>query len=295
MQKKELVKRSHELMEHYGFSYASLESVRASFDIIAERKGKLLILKIVKNIDSLTANEARCLSSIGNFFDADTFVVAIKRKALSMSRGISFSRHDLKCVDENTLEDFLNSMPIHSAEKFFKKRQRVDSEKLRKLRELSGLSLRKLSEMVSISKESINRYERYDSYITQENLNKLESFFVEKLSKDDAEIKSETAKMGKGFMNLGINVVIKDAPPFSFLAKKDFRYEIGKNEDMRTLKKLAAVYNRISSVLTEDHQFIMTNKKQETSIDGVPIINAKELSNIHEEKELLELIYERKT
>lgn len=283
-------------MDRYGFSEAVAKDFRSCFDIVSSRNGRITFVKVVENIDSLTMEDARALDKLGDFFDANRFIVFRSYKGRVSPKGTSFTRHGMECVSERDFESVLNGTELKHAERFTGAKYRVDAAKLRELRRIYNISIRKLSESVGVSKDSIHRYEKGDAYATGESLKRLEKFFNVKLSygpttgSASRTERREHVRPGPMF----VKRVTVGSPPFSVLAKGGFRYEIGPSSDTRTMKKLAAFYRRAEGVLDHDYMFFISGSQRRGSIDGTPVLSRAELSRIEDEGSLIELITSRR-
>ncbi|MGC8537527.1 MAG: helix-turn-helix domain-containing protein [Candidatus Micrarchaeia archaeon] len=295
-------RRSTRMMSAYGFEYAGIDSVRTCFNMLAEKRGRRLILKFAENINTVTSKEASALNKLKEFLDADALIVASRGGADKLGDDSYFTRKGIMCLSANAFEDYLNYMDIPKAERFFRSRRRIDSSKLRKERNTSGLSIRKLSSITGISKDSLSRYERGDAYVRGATLEKLERFFSTNLS---ISTRNESVAGSIHTLNRYVNPTERrldirafesfmgDAPPFAALAEKSLRYEIGITNDRRTVRRLAAAYAEISKILHDDRQFIISDIMRGESLYGIPILTRKESKHLNE-SQLLEVIDSRR-
>ncbi len=295
-------RRGKRMLDMYGFEYADIDSVRTCFDMLAEKRGRRLILKFAENINSVTSKEASALNKLKEFLNADTLIVASRGGAKKLSNDSYFTRKGIVCLSATAFEDYLNYIDIPRAEKFFRSRGKIDSAKLRMERRISGLSIRKLANITGISKGSLNRYERGDAYIKKATLEKLERFFSTDLSigtRNESAIDETRALHGHvNVVERRLNIAafesfVDDAPPFAALAEKSLRYEIGITNDRRTIRRLAAAYAEISKILHNDRQFIISDLMHGESLYGIPILTKNESKRLNE-TQLLEVIDSRK-
>lgn len=302
MKTKGRIAASARLIELYGFAYADIASVRTCFDIIAKRRGMKMILKFTENINSITLKEAVALQKLQHFFDADALVVAERGGDERLADNAYFTRSGIACLSIRAFENYLDGVDIPKAQKFFIGRRKLDSSKLKYERGISGLSIRKLANMVGISKDSLSRYEHGDTYVKKSTLNKLEKFFSASLSMSEAKdyrvgieaVHAKCARPGKiGSAIRAFSSFIDGAPPFAALAEKGRRYEIGMSDDSRMLKRLAIAYGRVSTILPDDRQFIISDIVKSRSSNGIPIITKGEAKK-SDERQLLELIESRR-
>ena len=282
-------------MEGYGFSVVHIGRLRSCFDVLAEKKNRILMLKFVKNIDSMEEDESAALKKLGAFFGAEVMVVGSIRKGHAMEDEVQFTRRGLPCISISSLESVAGGRRMATAERSVRVKYKIDRNLLKRLRKLSGLSIRALAMATGISKDSVYRYERGDSYATYRNLGILESFFGEKLLDDRNDpYGRSTQAYSRSFKRFGAQFVEIEAAPFSIVGKGRFRYEAGVQANSRTMKKRADLYGRIAEVLGGDYPFFMTTGKgQPDRIYGIPAVSKLELDKIEDEGELISLITER--
>ena len=296
MENESLLKRYSKMLERYGFSETYTHGLRSSFDIISKKRDRVMILKFVENIDSLSKSEALSLKKLNGFFDADVFVVFNNYKGAKVDREMLFTRHGVDCVSQSTLESVLNGAKVTKAQKFISSKYKIDSGELKRLRKLQNMSMRKLSYSLRVSKDTIYRYEKGNAFTTAPTLKKIEAFFKTSL----LEVHDETGKPSINYKyhrinsKLDVKFINVGSSPFHMLGRRHFRYEIGNEADSRTMKKMATFYKGFSSVLTEDYPFFITKKdKKKQSIYGIPVLSESELEKIKEEKELIDILASR--
>lgn len=285
------------LLERYGFDQTYASGLRSSFDIISKKRDRVMILKFVDNIDSLSKSDALALKKLNGFFDADVFVVFRTYKGRKAERETIFTRHGVDCLSHATFESALNGGNIVRAERFMKAKYRVDSNELKRLRKLQNISMNSLSTKLKISKDTIYRYERGTGFATKPTLRKLEGFFKTTLVETQTKVEkqNENYVYHKISNTLDVNFLDVGSSPFFMLGKKHSRYEIAYESDRRTMKKLADFYKKLSDVLDDDYPFFIKNENNKLdNLDGIPLISNKELRTIRDEKELLDIIQSRK-
>jgi predicted transcriptional regulator len=285
------------LLERYGFDQTYASGLRSSFDIISKKRDKVMILKFVDNIDSLSRDEALALKKLNDFFDANVFVVFRTYKGKKAEKETMFTRHGVDCLSHATFELALNGGNIVRAQRFIKAKYKIDSNELKRLRKLQNISMSGLSTRLKISKDTIYRYEKGNGFATKPTLRKLEGFFKTTLT----ETQTKVVTQGKNYTyhkissTLDVNFLNVGSSPFHVLGKKHSRYEIAYESDRRTMKKLADFYKKLSDVLDDDYPFFIKNEKNKLeNLDGIPLLSNKELREIKDEKELLDIIQSRK-
>ena len=277
------------IMERAGFSYVSVSNFHAPFDIMAEKKGRVIIIKSVGNIDSVTKEDGMALANLSNFFDAEAYVVGETYKNTKIEERKVFTRHGISCISDDTVEVMLYNGSFKRARKFFSENVEINGSELKRLRKLSGMSMRQLSKSSGVSVDSIYRYEHGFTSASPENLEKLESALSTKL-----EILHSLAGDAKASPQEIKNISLFDIgrEPFNKGFKEKSRFEFAELADLRTLKKWSEFYSKFNEVFN-DIQFIMTDATNHESIFGIPTIKKSVVYSINDEQELYEIAAER--
>ena len=277
------------LIERAGFSCVSVGNFHAPFDIIAEKKDRIIIIKTVSNIDSVTPDDGRALAKLSNFFDAEAYVVGKIYKNTKMEERKVFTRHGISCISDDAVEIMLYNGSFKRARKFFSENVEINGQELKRLRKLSGMSMRQLSKSSGVSIDSIYRYEHGFTSASPENLEKLECALSSKLEVVHQLASSPWTNRGE---NRTRSIFDIGREPFNKGFKEKNRFEFAELADMRTLKKWSEFYARFNEVF-DDIQFIMTDAAPHDSIFGIPTIKKSEIYSISDEQELYDLAAER--
>ncbi len=149
------------VLEKAGFYVTDTHSVRpTSFDLMARRDSTLVIVKILKNIDALDAQEANRLRELSRLFGAEVLVVGQASGATDLENGVVYYRYGVPILTEASLEEYLlEGVPpflFSSPGGIF---VRVDGDRLRALREAHNLSLGALASVAGVSRRTIQLYE----------------------------------------------------------------------------------------------------------------------------------------
>lgn len=288
--KKDAIKHCTHIMDAAGFTMVSVENFHAPFDIIARKHSRTVIIKNVRNIDSVTKEDGHALSTLSYFFDAEVYIVGESYKGKDLEDHKVFKRHSIGCIDADSLQTVLYNGGLKYAKRFFNEEIEINGSELKRLRKLSGMSMKELSDISDVSVDSIYRYERGTGSASPKNLKKLEKVLDSKLA-SDSKITNfsiyEDAPATKTIHLLSIN-----KEPFEKAFKGRHRFEFGEIADPRTLKKWALFYKKFNEVF-DDTQFIITKGRKRESIFGIPTINGSKLSKLTDEEELYELAEEK--
>jgi putative transcriptional regulator len=148
-------------LEKAGFYVTDTHAVRpTSFDLMARRDSKLVILKTLKNIDALDSAGAEQLRELSNLFGAEVVVIGQTSGGSELEPGVVYYRYGVPIVTEESLEEFL----LHGVPPFLFSGPggifaRIDGDRLRHLREDRDLSLGALASVAGVSRRTIQLYE----------------------------------------------------------------------------------------------------------------------------------------
>ncbi len=298
MDKKSMVKKNSALLDSLGFAQVDVTETHSCFDIMAERNGRIVLLKIVKNIDSVNGQSIEALKKLSKFLEADTFIIGSMHKGEKLSDTSSLYRRGLPCISGGALEYTLTGGEmLAKSDRFKGAKYRIDGAALRRMRKLCGMSMKQLAEAVGVSKDSIYRYERGEAYATSEYMLRLESFFKSKLWYSDGPRPIENKGSASEYKRLNdkLDVLFMDSggAPFEMLGKRAYRYEIGRYADARTLNKLSSLYKGIAELLEHDYPFFISTNGRHRSVNGIAILTNDELGAVQNEDELITIISSR--
>jgi putative transcriptional regulator len=315
------IDRIRSMLERSGFYVVATTGARpSSFDLVARRDATLLLVKALKNIDALDAEEAERLQELGRLFPAIVLVLGQRSGVAPLEGGVVYSRYGVPIVHENTLREYLEkALPpflYASPGGIF---ARVDGDRLRGLRLAQGLSLGALAVIAGVSRRAIQLYEegqgaeasvveRIEAHFNEPVVRPL--FVFERPTppprKSGAEEAGEAATerppaptgdaLRDGVLRqldgLGLEVTVTTRAPFDALARAQEILLTGVGS-LRTATRRAEILHGIARVAEGHAMFVVREEVHRTSIDGLAILNVAELKRHRDPAELLEAITER--
>jgi len=308
------IDRLRDLLERAGFYVTATQGVRpSSFDLAARRDATLLLIKVLKNIDALDAEEAARLRELGQLFPAIVIVVGQTSGASALDDGVVYTRYEVPIVTEETLRDYLEkAVPPFLYASPGGSFAQIDGERLRFLRRARGLSLGALAQIAGVSRRAVQLYEegqgaeatvveRIEAYLDAPIVRPIELFVQarhaapapsrESADGGAAEPRAEGAAppstgdaLRDGVLaqlgTMGLQVTITVRAPFDALARTPEILLTGVGS-LRAAVHRAEVLHGIARV-AEGH-----------AIGGLAILNVTELRRHRDPDELLEEISER--
>jgi len=154
-----------------------------SFNLIARKESKKLVVRLLKNIDSCRKPIAIELKKLAFSIGGVPLIVGLYTKNEPLLSGVVYSRFGIHATNVETFKEIVNGKePIIYAKRggLFVK---VNGSKLRRLRESKGLSLGQLAKEVGVSRRAIYGYERGEIEATLEVAAKLEEVLGESVIK----------------------------------------------------------------------------------------------------------------
>ncbi|HIQ39432.1 MAG TPA: transcriptional regulator [Methanothermococcus okinawensis] len=313
-----------EMLQRFNFTVSQTFG-RSCFDILARREDIKYLIKVLKNIDSLSYEQSVELLKLSKILGATPLLIGIRTRNLPMEDGVVYERYNIKAITLKTFESYLEgSPPIVYAGRggFF---VNIDGETLRTVRERLNISVGELAEYSNVSRKMIYKYEQNLANPTIEVALRIEEYLDTPLIKgisleiDEKEInkiniedrrdsyKSENGKEGDfklyviGIFNqLGFNTTeVKRAPFDAVVEKEDVESDeynlctlvltnIEERETEETRQKMLIV-SQLSYVLNSGSLLVL-EKENHHSIGYVKTINIRELERMEDASDLLEYI-----
>jgi len=258
-------------------------------------------VKVLNNIDALSEDVAKELLLLAKHLEAVPLLIGNRTSSGPLEDETLYYRYKVPIITYETLNDYLMGvMPIVAAAPggFY---ANLDGERIKRLREAKDISLGQLARAAGVSRRTIRMYEQGER-ATIEVAEKISSFLGEEILKpldltefiEDYEFEVErriTDDMLSMVESMGISILPTLRSPFNALSKlMDELLLVGVND--RRIVERARIMSNISRVV-EHHSVFLIESSSRKNIEGIPVIEKKELSKIDEPFGLLDLIRER--
>jgi len=300
--KKELLADTRELLARAGFYVSDICNIRpSSFDFVARRDDTLLVVKVLNNIDALSEEVANELLLLAKHLDAIPILIGYRTSSGPLENETLYYRYRVPIMTYDTLNDYLHGiMPIITAAPggFY---ANMDGNRIKQLREEKGISIGQLARAAGVSRRTIRMYEQGER-ATIEVAEKIGSFLGEDILKpldlkefiDNYELEIERRiqdDMLSMIESLGASILPTLRSPFNAISELlDDLFLVGTNG--RRITERARIMSNISRVV-ERHSVFLIESSPKKNIEGIPVIDKKDLSRIDEPFGLLDLIRER--
>ena len=312
------IERIAELLQRAGFYVAGTTGARpSSFDLVARRDSTLLLLKALKNVDALDAEEAARLQELGRLFPAVVLVIGQRSGLAELEEGVVYTRYGVPIVHETTLREYLEkALPPFLYASPGGVFARVDGPRLRELRLARGLSLGALASIAGVSRRAIQLYEEGQG-AEATVVERIEAHFDEPVARpvllfevpvapaaarpdQDAADDGPPAPTGDALRDgvfrqldgLGLEVTVTVRAPFDALAKAHEILLTGVGS-LRTAARRAEILHGVARVAEGHAMFVVREQVHRETIAGLPILTVAELKRHRDPDELLEALAER--
>lgn len=302
-------------LEQAGFALSSQCDVRPScFDLVARKGSKLILIKILVNIDALSKEDAHALQLVAHFFNATPLIVGGKTRRGILEEGVLYKRYGISSI---TPKSFLRMIAEEEMPREFIQRGgrfvAIDGQGLRETRLSQSMTTEELAECVQVSARAILAYERNEMDVSTEIAHELEEvletdliipidvmhrdFVGEPITRPDSvrAIPDLERRVNEFFERLGMRVLWTDRAPFHVAAKEDGPAVISGVGSLRSrvLHKRVEILRSVSDVTESDTVIIVEEGKAEESLSDIPVIRQVELEEIDEPRDLKKIMEER--
>ena len=320
------IERVQALLERAGFYVADAHGVRpSSFDLAARRDATLLLVKVLKNIDALDAEEAHRLAELGQLFPAVVLVVGQTSGVADLESGVVYTRYGVPIITEETLQEYLEkAIPPYLYASPGGTFAPVDGARLHTLRVARGLSLGTLAAVAGVSRRAIQLYEdgagaevtvveRIEHYLGESVVRSIELFEIRRpAASAEAPAGSRPARTtapergpkatgdpGRDGVleqlgDIGLEVTVTTRAPFDALARTP-DILLAALGSLRTALHRAEVLQGLARVAEGHALFVVREPIHRTSIDGLALLSVSDLRRHRDPDELLEEISERES
>jgi putative transcriptional regulator len=302
-------------LEDAGFSLSSQCDVRPScFDLVARKGDKLILVKVLANIDVLTSQDAMALQLVAHFFNATPLVVGKKTRKGELDPGVVYKRYGVSTIAPPSFQSMIaeEQMPREISQKGGRF-VAIDGDKLRKTRLEQNMSTGKLAECVQVSARAVLAYENEQMGVSTDIAERLEEVLetdlIIPIDLLDERIEEKTLKqrddpqdipdlefrVNQFFERLGMRVLWTDRAPFHIAAKErglPLMSGVGSIRS-QSLKKRVEILKSVSKVTESNAVLIVEEGRAEESVSDLPVIRQLELDHIDKPRELKKIIKER--
>ena len=303
-----------EVLAKAGFFLAECRGVRSiTFDIIARRDKDLLLIKVLRNVDGFSRDNAEEMKHVAGALDGKPIIVGLHSGGGMLEDGIVYSRFEIPIITPVTLEDeFLEGVPPFVMAEPGGLYVRIDSELLRRLREEMDISLGAMSEIAGVSRRAIQMYESGMKAVV-EVAQRFEEFFnmpfvlplhdwrtteteQEQWSRDFADFAGFDGEVYKMLSEIGCSVLPTKHSVFDALTRdRESLYIAWLAGDVGDFRGKIEVLDNIIRITERDALLFVEHNTDKGSMMGIPVVDRKDLLKLQFPEELAEYAREKRS
>ncbi|MGE0015462.1 MAG: transcriptional regulator [Candidatus Methanomethylophilaceae archaeon] len=313
MSRAELIESTRAILTSAGYDVSSTLNLRSvCFDIVARRDDKLLIIKILSNVDAFSRENAEEMKVLAEALKASPLLIGERSSSGVLEVGIVYSRFNIPIISNETLADhIIEEVPplIFAAPGGLY--VKLDGDLLKSVRNKEGLSLGVIAEMAGVSRRTVQMYEsgmgamidaalRIEEFLNMPMILPLDPFAYKT---EDTATKYEisgAARTGSDVLNklldIGFSVTPVMKSPFDALSRvEEIIILTGTGTDEEKLIQRASVTSEVSSLAGRPSVVIVGRTRDRNNIKTTAVISTDELSKIDDSDELTDLVMTRST
>jgi putative transcriptional regulator len=311
MSRDDLINTTRAILAKGGYDISPLMSLRSiCFDVVGRKGDRLLIIKVLSNIDAFSRENADELKVLADVLHASPIVIGERSSSGLLEPGIVYSRFGIQIISNETLADHI----LEDAPPFIFAAPgglyvRLNNELLREVREKEGISLGTLAEVAGVSRRTIQMYESGMGAMIDAAL-RLEEYLDRPLIEtvDPFEYKSETPVRSyelKGnlktgslildhLIDIGFAVTPVERSPFDALSRnKDVVILTGVDDQDEKLIQKAMIASDISRISGRASVIIVEKKHGRDNVESTAIVSKDELKKMDDKNELTDVVLSR--
>jgi putative transcriptional regulator len=312
MGRNELINTTRAILAKAGFDVSSALSLRGiCFDVVARMDDKVLIVKVLSNIDAFSKENAEEMKILANSLGATPLVTGERSSSGALEPGIVYSRFNISIVSNETLADLL----LDEAPPFIFAAPgglyvRLDSDLLKNVREERGISLGTLAESAGVSRRTIQMYEsgmgamidaalRIEEFLGLPIIEPIDPFTFrseERMREEYPEQSLQPSSALAQLSNLGFTVTQVVKSPFEAVTNDSHTVMLtGVGGDDNRLVQRAMVASELSKIIDRFSVIIVDRKSERDNINSTAVISTDELQRMDGTDALPDLVASRGT
>ena len=312
MGRNELINTTRAILAKAGFDVSSALSLRGiCFDVVARMDDKVLIVKVLSNIDAFSKENAEEMKILANSLGATPLVTGERSSSGALEPGIVYSRFNISIVSNETLADLL----LDEAPPFIFAAPgglyvRLDSDLLKSIREERGISLGTLAESAGVSRRTIQMYEsgmgamidaalRIEEFLGLPIIEPIDPFTFrseERMREEYPEQVLNPSSALAQLSNLGFTVTQVVKSPFEAVTNDSHTVMLtGVGGDDNRLVQRAMVASELSRIMDRFSVIIVDRKSERDNINNTAVVSTDELQRMDGTDALTDLVASRGT
>ncbi len=281
-------------LERAGYEcFAPLER-KSCFDIAARSKSRVLLIKVLSNIDSLREEQAHDILALAGSLGATALLIGERSKAYELEDGLVYERYGLHAITAGTLERVLQGEMPDKTFSHGRVVAQIDSKVFEQ--KLLDKDISDVAQRIHVTREAIYHYKKTLRMDYGKAL-ELERMFNTPIIQDiNLFTAQHTPAIGlHGYLQkmgqLGFDVIPVHRG-FDAIARE--KEALLLNETSPALARRKAGFMTRAGEFFGSEPVFVTKGKAPTSVKGVPVVTEKEISGSESAGDILDLVKKRR-
>ncbi len=311
MTRDDLINTTRAILAKAGFDISAALTLRSvCFDVVGRRDDKLLIIKILSNIDALSREAADDMKVLAEALCASPIVIGERSSSGTLEAGIVYSRFNIPIMSNETLADhLLEEVPPFIFAAPGGLYVKLDNNLLREIREVRGISLGTLAEVAGVSRRTIQMYEtgmgamidaamRLEEFLDAPIIEPINPFEYKSSNKPgEFELsgdKRTDSIILNHLMDIGYSVTPVTKGPFEALSRDHSMVILTSlDNDKEKILHKAQVASDISRISGKPSVVIVEENRGLENIRFTAVVTKKEVDKIDDKDELTDIVMTR--
>ena len=312
MGREDLINTTRAILAKAGFDISSSLNLRSiCFDIVGRRDNKLLIIKVLSNVDAFSRENAEDMKVLADALGATPLLIGETSSSGALETGIVYSRFKIPIISNETLgEHLLEEVPPFIFAAPGGLYVKIDGDLLKKIRETEGISLGTLADITGVSRRTIQMYEsgmgamidaaiRLEEFLKVPIIEPVDPFeYVSKKRLEDYEVKG--GQTGSNALNrlleIGFAITPVTKSPFEAISRRrQTLFLTGLGTEEEKLIQKAMIASEISKIAGKHSLIIVERERAAEHIESTAVVTNDELKKIDDPDALTDLVLSRST
>lgn len=310
MSRENLINTTRAILAKAGFDVSSALSLRSiCFDIVGRKDDRLLIIKVLSNIDAFSKENADEMKILADALKANPLLVGENSSSGPLEAGIIYSRFKIPIVSNETLaEHLLEEVPPFIFAAPGGLYVKIDSDLLKEIREINNISLGTLAETAGVSRRTIQMYEsgmgamidaalRLEEFLNVPIIEPLDPFEYKHDGKHaEYAVKQSISAPLEHMGEIGFDIIPVVKSPFDAISRSpEITMFTGLGTEGDRLIQKALIAAEISKIAGKHSLIIVDKKRSQNNIDTTAIVSNDELKKMDDKTELTDVVLSRST
>ncbi len=296
----ELIREVRRELEETGYETFVTKNIKLSFNIIARKEEKAILLKVTANIDSLSREKAQDLKKLAYALKIPPLIIGKKGRKGPLIKGAVHERYGIKVLSVETFKAVLKNgeYPIMYVKRggFYVK---ISGESLRKAREKMKLSMGDIARIIGVTRRTIYAYEndhmnpslrvaiKLEEILGISLIEPIDVFKYDETICENIKYDSGGDKITEILLDCEYEPYRLKYAPFNLVAKKKKQIlsvvcDVCRNKDELSLGKINILSKFSHLTKTKGVIVVERDKDIDKEINGVRIIGLEKLASFLE-------------